>query len=184
VLAILITIMVLELRPPEGTSLNDLVPLWPKFLSYGLSFISLGIYWVNHHHLFQAVHTVSGRALWANMLLLFFLSLFPIGTAWMGEHSFAATPVAVYGVILLLPPLAYRALVSALIAAPGQPPTLATAIGNDQKGQISIAVYVVALLVALVSPPVAVFIYFAVAAWWIVPDRRIERALEARISER
>jgi uncharacterized membrane protein len=184
VLAILITIMVLELRPPEGTSLNDLVPLWPKFLSYALSFISLGIYWVNHHHLFQAVRTVNGRALWANMLLLFSLSLFPFATAWMGEHFFSPTTVAVYGVILFLPPLAYRALLAALMAAPGQPATLAVAIGDDRKGTISIAIYAIAFLIALVAPLVAVLIYFAVAAWWIVPDRRIERALEARISER
>ena len=170
--------MVLELTPPAGTSLDDLVPLWPKFLSYGLSFVSLGIYWVNHHHLFQAVRVVSGRALWANMLLLFFLSLFPFGTAWMGEHAFAGTTVAVYGVILILPPLAYSALVAALIAAPGQPPTLLTAIGSDFKGRASIAIYLLGLLVALVAPPLAVVIYFAVAAWWVVPDRRIERALE------
>ena len=183
VLAILITIMVLELTPPAGTSLQDLVPLWPKFLSYGLSFVSLGIYWVNHHHLFQAVKVVSGRALWANMLLLMFLSFFPFATAWMGEREFAGTTVAVYGVILLLPPLAYRALVAALIATPGQPPTLATAIGGDLKGQISIAIYAVALLVSLVAPPVAVAMYFAVAAWWVVPDRRIERALASRAAE-
>jgi len=175
--------MVLELTPPLGTSLDDLVPLWPKFLSYGLSFVSLGIYWVNHHHLFQAVRVVSGRALWANMLLLMFLSLFPFATAWMGEHSFAGSTVVVYGVVLLLPPLAYRALVSALISAPGQPPTLATAIGGDVKGQISIVIYVLALLVALVAPPVAVAMYFGVAAWWVVPDRRIERALEGRARE-
>lgn len=169
--------MVLELTPPAGTSLNDLVPLWPKFLSYALSFLSLGIYWVNHHHLFQAVRTVSGRVLWANMLLLFFLSLMPFVTAWMGEHSFAATPVAVYGVILILPALAYFVLVRALIAAPGQPHTIARAIGNDVKGIASIAIYAVALPVALVAPPLAVAIYYAVAAWWVVPDRRIERAL-------
>ena len=177
VLAIVITIMVLQLAPPAGTRLDDLFALWPKFLSYGLSFANLAIYWVNHHHLLQAARTVSGRVLWANMLLLFFLSLIPFGTAWMGEHAFASTPVAVYDVILILPPIAYAFLVRALIAAPGQPPTIATAIGRDVKGKLSIAAYVVALPIALVVPLLAVAIYVLVAAAWIAPDPRIERAL-------
>jgi len=177
VLAILITIMVLQLTPPSGTSLEDLVTVWPKFLSYGLSFVSLAIYWVNHHHLFQAARTVSGRVLWANMVLLFFLSLVPFGTVWMGEHSFASTPVLIYGVILILPAIGYFFLVRALIAAPGQPPTIATAIGSDLKGKLSIAVYVVALPVAIVAPLVAIAIYFLVAAIWIAPDPRIGRAI-------
>jgi uncharacterized membrane protein len=178
VLAIVITIMVLELTPPTGTTLADLSALWPKLLSYGLSFVSLAIYWVNHHHLFQAVRTVNGRVLWANMLLLFFLSLIPFGTAWMGEHSFAATPVAVYGLILILPAIAYFFLVRALIAVPGQPPTIATGIGNDLKGKLSIAIYLVAVPIALVLPLAAIAIYFLVAAIWIAPDPRIERALK------
>ena len=177
VLAIVITIMVLELAPPPGTTLSDLVALWPKFLSYALSFVSLGIYWVNHHHLFQAARTVSGRVLWANMLLLFFLSLIPFGTAWMGEHSFAATPVAVYDVILILPAIAYFFLVRALIAAPGQPSTIASAIGTDAKGKASLLIYAFAFPVALVAPSLAVVIYFLVAAWWVAPDPRIGRAL-------
>jgi uncharacterized membrane protein len=174
-----ITIMVLELAPPAGTTLDDLAALWPKFLSYALSFANLAIYWVNHHHLLQAARTVSGRVLWANMLLLFFLSLIPFGTAWMGEHSFASTPVAVYGVILILPALAYFFLVRALIAAPDQPPTIARAIGSDLKGKLSIVVYVVALPIALVVPLAAVALYVAVAAIWIAPDPRIERALRS-----
>jgi uncharacterized membrane protein len=152
VLAIVITIMVLELAPPAGTRLDDLFGLWPKFLSYALSFANLAIYWNNHHHLLQAARTVNGRVLWANLLLLFCLSLVPFGTAWMGEHSFAATPVAVYGVILVLPAIAYFFLVRALIGAPGQPPTIAAAIGRDVKGKLSIVVYVVAVPLALVVP--------------------------------
>jgi len=178
VLAIVITIMVLELTPPAGTTLDDLAALWPKFLSYALSFVSLAIYWVNHHHLFQAARVVNGRVLWANVLLLFFLSLIPFGTAWMGEHSFAATPVFVYGVLLLLPPIAYAFLTRALIGVPGQPPTIATGIGSDIKGRLSIAAYVVALPIALVFPLAAVAIYVLVAAVWIAPDPRIERALK------
>jgi TMEM175 potassium channel family protein len=175
--------MVLELTPPTGTTLTDLAALWPKFLSYGLSFASLGIYWVNHHHLFQAARFVNGRVLWSNMLLLFFLSLVPFGTAWMGEHSFAAVPVFVYGVLLLLPPLAYASLTAALVAVPGQPSTIATALGRDLKGKVSIAIYVVALPIALVFPLAAVAIYFLVAAWWIAPDPRIERALREAIGD-
>jgi uncharacterized membrane protein len=177
VLAIVITIMVLELRPPEGITLNDLAALWPKFLSYALSFVGLAIYWVNHHHLFQAARIVNGRVLWANVLLLFFLSLVPFATAWMGEHSFAPTPVAVYGVSLILPAIAYFFLVRALIAVPGQPSTIATGIGNDIKGKLSIVIYVFALPIAFVYPLVAVAIYFLVAGIWIAPDPRIERAL-------
>lgn len=177
VLAIVITIMVLELAPPAGTTLDDLYALWPKFLSYALSFANLAIYWNNHHHLLQAARTVNGRVLWANLLLLFVLSLVPFGTAWMGEHSFASTPVAVYGVILVLPAIAYFFLVRALIAAPGQPPTIAAAIGRDIKGKLSIVVYVVAIPIALVVPMAAFALYVLVAAVWIAPDPRIERAL-------
>lgn len=178
VLAIVITIMVLELTPPAGSSLDDLVALWPKFLSYALSFAYLAIYWNNHHHLFQASRTVSGRVLWSNMLLLFTLSLVPFATAWMGEHSFAGTPVMVYNAVLILPAIAYYILVRALIAAPGQSATLAAAIGNDFKGKISIVIYAVALPFALYLPAVAILVFIVVAAIWIVPDPRIERALE------
>jgi len=178
VLAIVITIMVLELAPPAGSSLDDLVALWPKFLSYALSFAYLAIYWNNHHHLFQASRTVSGRVLWSNMLLLFTLSLVPFATAWMGEHSFAGTPVMVYNAVLILPAIAYYILVRALIAAPGQSATLAAAIGNDFKGKISIVIYALALPFALYLPAVAILVFIVVAAIWIVPDPRIERALE------
>ncbi len=178
VLAIVITIMVLELAPPAGSSLDDLVALWPKFLSYALSFAYLAIYWNNHHHLFQASRTVSGRVLWSNMLLLFTLSLVPFATAWMGEHSFAGTPVMVYNAVLILPAIAYYILVRGLIAAPGQSATLAAAIGNDFKGKISIVIYALALPFALYLPAVAILVFIVVAAIWIVPDPRIERALE------
>jgi TMEM175 potassium channel family protein len=178
VLAIVITIMVLELTPPAGSSLDDLFALWPKFLSYSLSFAYLAIYWNNHHHLFQASRTVSGRVLWSNMLLLFTLSLVPFATAWMGEHSFAGTPVMVDNAVLILPAIAYYILVRALIAAPGQSATLAAAIGNDFKGKISIVIYALALPFALYLPAVAILVFIVVAAIWIVPDPRIERALE------
>jgi uncharacterized membrane protein len=177
VLAIVITIMVLELRPPEGTSLDDLFALWPKFVSYALSFAYLAIYWNNHHHLLHAAHAVSARVLWSNMLLLFTLSLVPFATAWVGEHSFAGTPVLVYNVFLLLPAIGYFLLVRALIAVPGQPPALAEAIGDDFKGKVSIAIYVVAVALSVVAPAVAIGLDGLVAAIWIVPDRRMERAV-------
>ncbi|HEX5396474.1 MAG TPA: TMEM175 family protein [Candidatus Limnocylindria bacterium] len=179
VLAIIITIMVLELRPPDGTSLDDLAPLWPHFLAYLLSFANIGIYWNNHHHLFQASRTVDGRVLWANLLLLFSLSLIPFGTAWMGEHEFAAIPVALYGVVLVFAACAYFVLLHALIAAPGQTPALAEAVGRDAKGLLSILAYMVATPLALGLPLVAFGIYVVVAVMWIVPDRRMERSLQA-----
>lgn len=179
VLAIVITIMVLNLAPPAGASLVDLVPIWPKFLAYLVSFAFIGIYWVNHHHLLQAARTVDGRVLWANMLLLFCLSLIPFGTAWMGETGFAPVPVAVYGALGLLPAMAYYVLVRALIAAPGQPDTLATAIGNDIKGRISPLIYLISIPIALVAPLVSFGLYILVAAIWIVPDRRIERRISS-----
>ncbi len=177
VFAILITIMVLELRAPVGTDLEALRALAPLFLSYVLSFAFLGIYWNNHHHLLQASRVVDGRVLWANLFLLFWLSLFPFGTAWMGQHEFAPVPTAVYGVVLLLAALGYFVLVRALIAAPGQPPELARAVGADWKGKVSPIVYAVATPIALVAPWLAVAMYVAIAVLWIVPDRRMERAL-------
>ena len=177
VLAIVITIMVLELTPPHGTAIEDLFPLWPKLLSYVLSFVYLGIYWNNHHHLMQAARTVSGRVLWANLHLLFWLSLIPFGTAWIGENSFAAVPVAIYGAMLLMPAFAYFILVRALIAAPGQSTTMAAAIGSDLKGKVSIAMYALSIPLALVVPVGALAIFVAVAAIWIIPDRRFERSV-------
>jgi uncharacterized membrane protein len=175
VVAILITIMVLELKVPQGSDVQALAPLGPVFLSYVLSFVNLGIYWANHHHLFQAAKVVDGRVLWANLHLLFWLSLFPFGTAWMGENAFAPIPTAAYGAVLLLAALAYVILVRALIAAEGQSPAIAAAVGSDRKGKVSPLLYVIAFVVAFTVPAIAVALYVAVAVIWFVPDRRIER---------
>ena len=177
VIAILITIMVLELGVPHGTDLAALAPLGPLLLSYVVSFTYLGIYWNNHHHLLQATHAVDGRILWANLHLLFWLSLVPFGTAWIGENSFAAIPVAAYGVILLLAALAYYILVRAIIAREGGDSVLAQAVGRDMKGKISPLLYALSIPIALVAPFVAFAIYMAVAAMWFVPDLRIERRI-------
>jgi uncharacterized membrane protein len=177
VIAIIITIMVLELKAPLGAELAALQPLVPVFLSYVLSFVYLGIYWNNHHHLLQATHAVNGRVLWANMHLLFWLSLFPFGTAWMGENHFAAWPVAAYGVVLLLAAMAYFILVRALIALHGRESTLAAAIGGDFKGKISPILYAVAVPLAFVNAWIAFGIYVLVAVIWFTPDPRIEKRL-------
>jgi uncharacterized membrane protein len=177
VIAIIITIMVLELRPPDGAVLEDLGQLWPTFSSYLLSFALLGTYWSNHHHLLQTARTVNGLVLWANLHLLFWLSLFPFGTAWVGETHFAPIPVAAYGALLLLAAIAYYGVVRALIRAPGQTPTLAAAVGRDVKGKVSPLLFAVAIPIALVAPPVALAIYVAVVILWIVPDRRMERVV-------
>jgi uncharacterized membrane protein len=179
VIAIIITIMVLELRPPEGTAFDDLGHLWPTFFSYLLSFALLGTYWSNHHHLLQTARTVNGLVLWANLHLLFWLSLFPFGTAWVGETHFASIPVAVYGLLLLLAAMAYYGVVRALIRTPGQTPTLAAAVGRDIKGKVSPLMFVVAIPIALVAPAIALAIYVAVVILWIIPDRRMERAVES-----
>lgn len=177
VIAIIITIMVLELKVPEGIDLAALRPLIPVFLSYVLSFIYLGIYWNNHHHLLQAVQHVSGSVLWANLHLLFWLSLVPFVTAWMGEHVFAPWPVAAYGIVLLLAAIAYFILTRALIARHGKDSTLATAMGRDLKGKISMGIYVLAILLAFVNAGFACLLYALVAVIWVIPDRRIERIL-------
>ena len=177
VLAIIITIMVLELVPPHGTTLDDLRPLAPVFLSYVLSFAILAIWWNNHHHLFQAVRAIDGRVLWANMLLLFFLSLFPFTTAWMGESAFASQPVALYGADLLAAAMAYFVLVRALIAIQPSESPLAVAIGRDTKGKVSPVLYAIAIPTAFVAPWISVALYGLVALMWIVPDTRIERSL-------
>jgi uncharacterized membrane protein len=177
VLAIIITIMVLELSVPHEPTFDALFALWPVFVSYVLSFAYVGIYWNNHHHLFQVVRVVDGRVLWANLLVLFCLSLFPFGTAWMGETGFDSVPVAVYGVILLSAALAYYVLVRVLIRT--QPPEtrLAEAIGNDAKGKISPIVYAIGIPVAFVAPWISFVMFAAVALLWIVPDQRIERTI-------
>jgi uncharacterized membrane protein len=177
VLAIIITIMVLELKVPDGESLASLAPVWPVFVSYVLSFVYIGIYWNNHHHLMHAAQHVSGGILWANLHLLFWLSLVPAATAWMGETHFAAVPTALYGVPLLMSALAWLLLQHTIIAADGRSSVLARALGNDWKGKVSFAVYVAAIVVALRWPWVAWAAYAVVALLWIVPDRRIERAL-------
>jgi uncharacterized membrane protein len=178
VIAIIITIMVLELRVPEGVEFASLRPLAPVFLSYVLSFVYVGIYWNNHHHLLHAARHVDGRILWANLHLLFWLSLFPFVTHWTGETSFAAWPVAVYGVVLLMAALAYWLLVRALLARHGPDSFLAAAIGSDFKGNVSIVCYVLGvLLAAFVNRWLAFSLYVVVAVIWLVPDLRIERAL-------
>ncbi len=177
VMAIIITIMVLELRAPEGAELAALRPLIPKFLSYVLSFVFLGIYWNNHHHLFQAVTQVNGRVLWANLHLLFWLSLVPFVTAWMGENQFAAWPVALYGLVLLCSAIAYYLLSRALVSLHGADSVLATAVGNDFKGKVSLVIYLVAVPLAFVNSWLAGGLYVLVAIIWLIPDRRIEKSL-------
>ena len=177
VVAILITIMVLDLKVPHGTTLEDLLPLAPVFLSYVLSFALLGTYWNNHHHMLQAAKVVDGRVLWANLALLFTLSLVPFASAWMGESVFAPFPTAVYGVVSLLAAITFYVLVRALIHAPGQAPTLALALGRDRKGLISPVIFAVAIPVALVAPAIAFLGYVTVVSLWIIPDLRIEQAL-------
>lgn len=177
VIAIIITVMVLELRPPQSADPLALRPLIPVFLSYVLSFVFLGIYWNNHHHLLQAVEHVDGRVLWANLHLLFWLSLFPFGTAWMGENNFATWPVALYGLDLLLAACAYFILVRALLSLHGAESRLAAALGNDSKGKISIVLYVLAIPLAFLNSWIACLIYVLAAAMWLIPDPRIEKRL-------
>jgi uncharacterized membrane protein len=177
VIAILITIMVLALTVPHEATLAALRPLIPTFLSYALSFVFLGIYWNNHHHLFQAIQQVDGRVLWANMHLLFWLSLVPFATAWMGENDFAHWPVALYGVVLLFAAMAYFILVRALISLHGSNSTLATALGGDVKGKASIGLYLAAIGLSFVSTGLACAVYVLVAVMWLIPDRRIEKTL-------
>jgi len=177
VLAIIITIMVLELSVPQAADLSALLPLVPVFLSYALSFVFLGIYWSNHHHLLQAVQRVDGRVLWANLHLLFWLSLIPFVTGWMGENDFAAWPVALYGVVLVLAAVAYFVLTRALIALHGGESILAIAVGRDFKAKLSVVIYLVAIPLAFVSAGLAFGLYVVVAVMWLVPDRRIEKTL-------
>ena len=177
VIAIIITIMVLELRAPHEASVEALRPLIPDLLSYVLSFAFVGIYWNNHHHLLQVIERVSGAVLWANLHLLFWLSLIPFVTAWMGETHFAALPAALYGLVLLGAAVAYFLLTRALLACHGSDSLLASALGADFKGKVSVLVYIVAVVVAFWVPLAACALYVAVAVWWLVPDRRMERAL-------
>ena len=180
VVAILITIMVLELRPPQGATLADLGPLLPKILSYVLSFVFLAIYWNNHHHLLHAVQRVDGRVLWANVHLLFWLSLIPFVTAWMGEHGAAPWTVAAYGAVQLLSAVAYFLLTLTLRRLHGQDSALARALGADWKGKASLVAYAVAIPLAFPARWAAIAVYVGVVLVWLVPDPRIERALGAR----
>ena len=178
VIAIIITIMVLELKVPHGEGLDALLPLLPVFLSYVLSFTNVGIYWNNHHHMFHAVKHVGGWVLWANLHLLFWLSLMPFATAFMGENGFAPVTVAVYAVDLMMCAVSYTLLVMALLAEHGAGSDFARALGSDRKGKISLACYGAAVVLAFVQPVVALALVAVVAAIWIVPDRRFARAAE------
>jgi TMEM175 potassium channel family protein len=180
VLAIIITIMVLELKVPHGVELAALNPLLPRLLSYVLSFIYVGIYWNNHHHLFQATEQVTGGILWANLHLLFWLSLFPFTTGWMGENGLAAIPTAVYGFVLLMAAIAYVILEHAIIAKEGRDSLVAQAVGREWKGKLSLVLYVAAIPLAFVSSWIASGLYAFAALLWLIPDRRIERQLEKR----
>jgi uncharacterized membrane protein len=177
VIAIIITIMVLELKVPHGFELNALKPLLPVFLTYVLSFVYLGIYWNNHHHLLHSTKQVGGAILWANLHLLFWLSLFPIATAWIGESHAAAMPTLLYGVVLLMAAIAYSILQWTIIAKQGRDSLLASAVGSDWKGKLSMALYCFAIALSFVSPWLASALYVLAAFMWLVPDPRIERAL-------
>jgi uncharacterized membrane protein len=181
VIAVIITIMVLEMKVPHGETLEALAPVLPVFLTYVLSYVYVGIYWNNHHHMLHAVRSVNGPILWANLHLLFWLSLFPFATGWMGENHLAPVPTAAYGCILLCGAVSYFILQQAIIRSQGPDSLLKKAIGRDLKGRLSPFAYLVAIPLALQWPPGAVAIYVAVALAWLIPDRRIERAL---VSER
>jgi uncharacterized membrane protein len=180
VLAIIITIMVLELKVPHGDDFAALLPLMPVLLSYLLSFVYVGIYWNNHHHMLHATERVTGGILWANLHLLFWLSLLPFVTGWMGENHFAATPVALYGVVLLMAAVAYWILQRAIIASQGSNSLLAKAVGRDIKGKLSPLIYTLAIIAALFESRIAGLLYVLVALMWLIPDRRIELVLANR----
>lgn len=180
VLAIVITIMVLEMKVPHGEDFAALAPLVPVFLSYVLSFIYVGIYWNNHHHLLHATHRVTGAVLWANLHLLFWLSLFPFVTGWVGENHFAVIPMASYGAVLFMAAIAYFILQQVIIASQPDRSLVAKAIGRDLKGKLSPVFYVIAIITTFFEPWIAGSIYVLVALMWLVPDRRIERVLEEK----
>jgi uncharacterized membrane protein len=183
VIAILITIMVLELRVPLSPKVSALRPLVPVFLTYVLSFVNLGIYWNNHHHLLQATERINGRILWANLNLLFWLSLFPFVTGWMGENHFATVPTALYGIVGLLAGVAYYVLEMSIVADHGRDSALARAVGTDRKGRLSVVIYLVAIPLAFVNHWIALGLYVVVAIMWFVPDRRIEARLNRSADE-
>ena len=177
VIAIIITIMVLEMKVPHGDRLADLVPLVPTFLSYVLSFVYVGIYWNNHHHMLHTCTAVTGAMLWANLHLLFWLSLFPFTTGWMGENHFTAVPTALYGVVLLMAAIAYLVLQQTIIREQGQDSILKKAVGRDWKGKLSPVLYIVAIIATLRSSWIAQAIFVIAALIWLIPDRRIEKRL-------
>lgn len=179
VLAIIITIMVLEMKVPHGEGLRTLAPLAPVLLSYVLSFVYIGIYWNNHHHMLYTCNRVTGGVLWANLHLLFWLSLLPFATGWMGENHFAALPAALYGAVLLAAAVAYRVLQQTIIAVQGPGSRLEALVGSDWKGNLSLALYALGIVAAFRWPLVALTLYVAVALMWLVPDRRIEGSLRA-----
>ena len=178
VIAIIITIMVLEIKVPHGTEFSSLYPLLPVFISYVLSFIYLGIYWNNHHHMLQVTHKINGKILWANLHLLFWLSLFPFVTAWMGENSFASSTLALYGAVLFMAAIAYYILQKAIIAKNGKDSLLSIALGEDIKGKISPVLYIIAIIFSFLLPVISEIIYILVALIWLIPDKRIERLVE------
>ena len=180
VIAIIITIMVLEMKVPHGDTLEALLPVAPVFGSYVLSFVYVGIYWNNHHHMLHTVSRVTGPVLWANLHLLFWLSLFPFATGWMGENHFAALPTALYGGVLLMAAIAYYLLQQCIIAVEGPDSVLKAAVGRDWKGKLSPLMYITAMVAALWAPWVAAILYIVAALIWFVPDRRVEHALAAR----
>ena len=184
VIAIIITIMVLEMRVPHGTDIGALRPLLPVLLSYLLSFVYLGIYWNNHHHMLHVTHRIGGTVLWANLHLLFWLSLVPFVTGWMGENHFAPLPTALYGVVLLMAAIAYYVLQRAILTGEGPGSVLAAAVGSDIKGKVSPLLYLVAVPAAFLDQRISGAIYVGVALMWLVPDPRIERMLEAHASGR
>jgi uncharacterized membrane protein len=177
VIAIIITIMVLELKVPHGDSIQSLLPLLPIFLSYVLSFVYVGIYWNNHHHLLHTLSKVSGPILWSNMHLLFWLSLIPFATGWMGENHFTSAPTALYGVVLLMAAIAYYVLQQTIIRSQGSESLLKRAIGSDWKGKLSPVIYLIAIPLAFVLPWASAALYVLVALIWLIPDRRIERVM-------
>jgi uncharacterized membrane protein len=177
VIAIIITIMVLELKVPHGDSLLSLKPLLPVFLSYVLSFINIGIYWNNHHHMMYAANRINGKILWANIHLLFWLSLIPFGAAWMGENNFTKWPVVLYGFVLLMAGIAYYILAQSLAHLHGKDSTLSAALGKDQKGKLSVFIYAAGIGLCFIHPLIGFVLYVLVAAMWFIPDNRIEKKL-------
>ncbi|HXL58195.1 MAG TPA: TMEM175 family protein [Chitinophagaceae bacterium] len=183
VMAIIITVMLLEIKVPHGDELNLLKPVVPVFISYILSFIYLGIYWNNHHHMMHSVQHVNGKVLWANTHLLFWLSLIPFATGWMGENNFTKWPVILYGTILLMCGVAYYILSQTLIGLHGKNSTIANAIGSDKKGKLSVVIYAFAIALSFINPWIGMALYTIVAAMWIIPDKRIEKKLMSQEKE-